>query len=87
MVADHLSENYLNETTEKLVDEFSVNALSYLPITPGKYAELQNTASADLETILLWKYILEGWPEDVINFLQKYVPTGITEMNLLVWMV
>lgn len=63
VVADHLSENYLNETTEKLVDEFSVNALSYLPITPGKYAELQNAASADLEMILLWKYILEGWPE------------------------
>lgn len=40
VVADHLSRNYLNETTEKLVDEFSVNALSYLPLSPGKYAEL-----------------------------------------------
>ncbi|XP_056016955.1 uncharacterized protein K02A2.6-like [Ostrea edulis] len=63
VVADHLSRNYLNETTEKLVDEFSVNALSYLPITPEKYAELQKVASADLEMMLLRKAILEGWPE------------------------
>ena len=63
VVADHLSRNYLNETSEILVDEFSVNALSYLPITAGKYAELQNAASADLEMILLRKAILEGWPD------------------------
>lgn len=63
VVADHLSRNYLKETTEKLVDEFSVNALSYLPLSPGKYAELQKSASADLEMILLSKAILEGWPE------------------------
>ena len=29
VVADNLSRNYLNETTEKSVDEFSGNALSY----------------------------------------------------------
>lgn len=63
MVADHLSRNYLNETTEKLVDEFSVNALSYLPITPWKYVKLQKAAAADLKMMLLRKTILEGWQD------------------------
>lgn len=63
MVADHLSRNYLNETTEKLVDEFSVNALSYLPIKPWKYVKLQKAAAADLEMMLLRKTILEGWQD------------------------
>ena len=82
MVADHLSRNYLNETTEKLVDEFSVNALSYLPITPWKYVKLQKAAAADLEMMLLRKLFLKDGTIEEMNFQTKFVYIGITEMSL-----
>ena len=60
--------------------------MNSLLITPGKYAELKNAASADLEMILLRKAILEGWP-DRLDQLPAEIHTYWNEMNLLVLMV
>ena len=77
-VADVLSRSYLPETTETLIPDLEVNEVhltTHLPISPGKYVELQQATADDPVMQALTSIIQHGWPkskEDVPNAVRQY---------------
>lgn len=63
-LADALSRNFLNETIEDLTPNLSINLLSYLPVTPERYAEIQRATAEDDELVTLQNVVQTGWPDN-----------------------
>ena len=63
-LADALSRNFLQETTEDLKSsELTVNLLTYLPVTEERYVRIKQATSEDTELQRLTATVLNGWPE------------------------
>ena len=63
-LADALSRNFLQETTEDLkFSELTVNLLTYLPVTEERYVRIKQATSEDQELQRLTTTVLNRWPE------------------------
>lgn len=62
-LADALSRNYLDETREELAPNLLINQISYLPVSPEKYRDIQQATSNDEELVTLQDIVQSGWPD------------------------
>ena len=78
-VADSLSRSYLPETVETLIPDLEVNEIhltTHLPISPGKYVEIQQATAADPVMQALTSIIPQGWPKS-----KKDVPHALRQSH------